>query len=446
MNDSQHDRLTRREVLSRMTKAAAGAAFAPVASRLAFAAREGNPGKPNIILIESDDLGYGDLGCYGSKNINTPHLDTLATQGVRLTHYYVAVPLCAPTRVSLMTGKYPQRTSLAWNPNWKNPDDGLSPDEITIAELLRDAGYHTGLVGKWHLGYSEKFRPLKQGFQEYYGFLSGWADYHKHTYRDDSKWMFRNEQPFDEPGYMTDLLTREAIAYLDRHQHESFFLYLAYNAPHGPIQAPEEWVARTKGYVYGAMVECLDDGIGKLIQHLDKLGLADDTLVIFMNDNGGVAQPDRGTNAPLSGSKGGLKEGGIRVPSIARWPGKIPPGKEVDEPVISMDLFTTFAKVGGAALPKNVVVDGKDILPVLTRKSQSPHDILFWQFKKQTAARRGELKLLRQEGEADRLYNVVQDPGEKHDLAGERPEVVKELGAAIDRWLAGLKTPAEKPK
>ena len=432
-----------------MGQLAAGAAFAPVAGQLAFAAPKEDGRKPNIILIEVDDLGYGDLGCYGSKNINTPHLDRLAKQGVRLTHYYVAVPLCAPTRVSLMTGKYPQRTNLAWNPNWKNAEDGLSPDEITIAEILRDAGYHTGLVGKWHLGYAEKFRPLRQGFQEYYGFLSGWADYYKHTYRDDSKWMFRNEEPFDEPGYMTDLLTREAIAYVDRHQEEPFFLYLAYNAPHGPIQAPEEWVARTKGYVYGAMVECVDDGIGQLIRHLDELGLGDNTLVFYMSDNGGVPRPDRGTNAPLSGGKGGLQEGGTRVTAIARWPGKFPAGKDIDEPIISMDLFTTFAAAAGAALPKNVAIDGKNVLPVLAAKAKSPHDILFWQHKNQTAARRGDLKLLRHENDEDnpdRLYNVVEDPGETKDLAGDRPEVVKELGAALDRWLAGLKTPSQKPK
>jgi arylsulfatase A-like enzyme len=436
MNGPDSGKLTRREALRRMGVLGTGAALAPMASRLGLAAPNNDARKPNILFVVIDDLGYGDLGCYGSPVIESPQLDRLATQGVRLTQYYVAVPLCAPTRVSFMTGKYPQRTSLPDNPNWKDPNSGLSPDETTLAELLTDAGYHTGLVGKWHLGYSEKFRPLKQGFQEYYGFLSGWADYYEHTYRDGSKWMFKNEQRFDEPGYMTDLLTREAISYLDRHQDDPFFLYVAYNAPHWPHQAPDEWMKRSKSGAFGAMVACLDDSIGKVIGHLDELGLADETLVIFMSDNGGDGS---GSNAPLSGGKGNLREGGIRVPFIARWPGKIPAGKDIDEPIVSMDLFATFAKVGGAELPEGVVVDGKDVLPVLAGKAKSPHKIMFWQHKNQSVARQGDLKLLRQDGEADRLYNVVADLGEKNDLAAERPDVVKELGAALDRWLAGLK-------
>jgi arylsulfatase A-like enzyme len=436
MDDSDAGKLTRRDALRRIGTMAAGAALAPTVGGLGFALPKEDGRRPNVVLLVVDDLGYGDLGCYGSKAIDTPHLDRLAKQGVRLTHYYVAVPLCAPTRVSFMTGKYPQRTSLPHNPNWKDPDDGLSPDEVTTAEVLRDAGYHTGLVGKWHLGYSERFRPLKQGFQEYYGFLSGWADFYEHTYRDGSKWMFKNEEAFDEPGYMTDLLTREAIAYLDRHKEEPFFLYVAYNAPHWPHQAPEEWMKRAKTGAYEAMVECLDDSIGQVVRHLDDLGLADNTLAFFMSDNGSDGS---GSNEPMTGGKGNLHEGGIRVPAIARWPGKIPAGKEIAEPIISMDLFTTFAKAGRAKLPEELIVDGKDVLPVLAGKAKSPHELLFWQHKGQTAVRRGDLKLLRGAGKRDGLYNVVDDPGEKNDLSEKNPGAVVELSAARDRWLGSLK-------
>jgi arylsulfatase A-like enzyme len=336
-----------------------------------------------------------------------------------------------------MTGKYHQRTSLAWNPDWKNPEDGLSPDEITIAEVLRDAGYHTGLVGKWHLGYAEKFWPRKQGFDEFYGFLSGWIDYYRHTYREDSKWMFRNEERIDPEGYSTDLLTLEAIRHIDRHRHDDkpFFLYLAYNAPHWPDQAPGKWIKRSRHGIYGGMVAAMDDGIGKVCRHLDACGLADDTLLVFMSDNGGDGH---GSNAPLSGGKGDLQEGGIRVPFIARWPGRISAAKVIDEPVISMDLFPTFASVAGARIPHDLQLDGRDILPVLVGRSGSPHDALFWQYEKQSAVRRGEMKLFRQEGKPDRLFNVVSDPGEKDDLATEKPDTVRELVSALDRWLSGL--------
>jgi len=438
VSDSDSKSMSRREMLGKMGQLAAGAALTPVISRLGLAAPVEKARRPNILFIVVDDLGNGDLGCYGSTICDTPNIDGLAAQGARLTHFYVAAPLCAPTRVSFMTGKYPQRTSLAWNPSFKNPEDGLSPDETTIADVLKQAGYHTGLVGKWHLGYAPKFHPLKQGFMEFYGFLSGWMDYYKHTYNEGTKWMFRNEDPIEEEGYSTELFTREAISYLDRRKDDGkpFFLYLAYNAPHWPDQAPEEWIKRSRHGVYGGMVGCMDDSIGKVIQHLDSLGLADNTLVVFSSDNGGDGH---GSNAPYSGGKENLQEGGVRVPSIARWPGKIPAGKVIEEPIISMDLFATCAAVAGAELPRDLAVDGKDVLPVLKGEAKSPHKILFWQHKKQTAARKGELKLLREEGKPDRLYNVVRDPGEKQDLSAEYPKTVKALSAALDRWLAGLK-------
>ncbi|HUV05992.1 MAG TPA: sulfatase-like hydrolase/transferase [Armatimonadota bacterium] len=442
MTDSKHTGISRREALSRMGRIAAGAALTPLLGSLGRADSPDGQCRPNILLIEADDLGYGDLGCYDGI-CSSPYLDKLASEGMRLSHFYVAVPLCAPTRVSLMTGKTPQRTSLIWNPRPMDMEDGLSPDETTIAELLKTAGYHAGLVGKWHLGYGAKFRPRKQGFDEYFGFLSGSAEYFTHEYRGGRSWMFRNDEPYDEPGvYMTDLLTREAVSFINRNasKPQPFFLYLAYNAPHGPIQAPEEWKERFGGDTYKAMVACMDDGIGKVLAAVSRNGIEDNTLVVFFSDNGGVqsaGEDVRGSNSPLSGGKGTLQEGGIRVPMIARWPGKIPAGKVVDVPAISMDLFTTFAAVGGAKPSGNI--DGKDMMDVLCGRSESLHKVLFWQCKGQEAARSGELKLLRQEGRPVRLYNVVQDPAEKTDLSAKYPKTVKALSAALDQWLAEVK-------
>jgi len=432
MSDSKQEGISRRDALCKMGKVAAGAALAPIMGGLAWA-EDADVRRPNILLIESDDLGYAELGCYGGGPIS-PNLDKFAGEGVRLTHFYVAAPLCAPTRVSIMTGKTPQRTSLSWNPDYKNKKDGLSLEETTIAELLKGVGYYTGLVGKWHLGYAPKFRPRRQGFDEYFGFLSGWADYYTHTYRDGTKWMFKNDEPYDEPGvYMTDLLTREAVSFINRNASRPFFLYLPYNAPHAPIQAPDEWKKRFDGDAYKAMIACMDDGIGKVLAALREKGIEDNTLVVFMNDNG---SPTEKLNAPLRGDKGSLWEGGIRVPCIARWPGKIPVGEVIDVPVISMDLHATFADVAGAKPLEGI--DGRDVMGVLSGKSKSPHDFLFWQFKNQTAARRGELKLLREKGQPDRLYNVVRDPGEKNDLSAEYPKTVRALSVALDRWLEGL--------
>lgn len=436
MGDHTGMNMGRREMLRKMGRAAAGAMAFSLADNLGATAAEDRR-KPNIIFMLADDLGYGDLSCYGSKIVDTPNIDRLAAQGVLLSQFYVSTPLCAPTRVSFLTGKYPQRTSLAWNPNFKNMEDGLSPDEVTIAELLGKAGYKTGLVGKWHLGYGEKFRPRKQGFQEFYGFLSGWSDYYTHTYNEGSKWWFKNDEPLDEPGYATDLFTREAISFIDRHKDEPFFLYLAYNAPHSPQQAPKKWLERSKHGVFGAMVGALDDSVGKVIQHLDALGLSRDTLVVFAGDNG---DDGRGSNAPLSGGKGNLWEGGIRVPFIARWPGHIPAGKVVTAPIISMDMFATFANVAGVRIPKSLNIDGANGLATLKGDGGATHRFFFWQYGKQAAVRHGNMKLLREQGKADRLFDVVNDPGEQTDLAAKHPELVQTLGAKLEEWLAGLKT------
>jgi len=426
----ERTRINRREALRRIAALAAGATGLQAAHTLAFG--EAEPGRPNILLLVADDLGYGDVSCYGAKDIRTPNIDSLASEGVRFSQFYVSTPLCAPMRVSMMTGRYPLRTSLSHNPNFKDHEDGLSPDETTIAEVLKNAGYSTGLIGKWHLGYAPKFRPRRQGFDEYFGFLSGWADYYKHTYNEGTKWMFLNDEPHDEEGYMTELLARHAIDFLARHRGKRFFLEVAFNAPHFPDQAPDEYVKRSKRGVYGAMVECLDDNIGRILKHLRGIGLERKTLVIFVSDNGAEA---RGSNGPLRGRKGSLWEGGIRVPFIARWPGRIPAGRVSHELAVSMDIFSTIVAAGAAELPKDVTIDGKNVLPVMEGEVKSPHEILFWSHEGQSAVRRGRWKLVRDRKNNSFLYDLDGHVGEAKDLAPGNPEIVRELSEMLDAWL-----------
>ena len=421
-------KMTRREALATLGKAAIGAAMVPMLGQLAYGKSEK---RPNIVLILADDLGYGSLGCYGGT-APTPNLDALTKQGVRLTQFYVSTPLCAPTRSSLMSGKYPQRTGMTRN---VRPEDeeihfGLPRSEKTLAECLKAAGYHTGHVGKWHLGHNKDLRPCARGFDEYYGFLAGMVDdYYTHVFQ-GKKYSYKQDEPFDEPGYITDLFTREAVSFIDRHAAEPFFLYLAYNAPHGPHQAPDEWMKRAKGDALNATIACMDDGIGKVLQTLKEKGIEDNTLFIFLSDNG---SPQDVRNGGLRGSKGTVHEGGIRVPFIARWPGHIPVGKVVDEPLISMDIYATVAAVTGVKPPKDL--DGKNAAGVLAGKSNSPHKVLFWRYKELSAIRRGDWKLVRNADNPVQLYNLKSDPGEKNNLAVENPEMVKELLHKHEEWL-----------
>lgn len=390
---------------------------------------------PNIVLIMADDLGYGDVGCYGAKDIRTPALDRIAAQGVRLTDYYCAAPWCAPTRVSIMTGRYPQRTSLPHNPDWTNDESGLAPEEITIAEVLRNAGYRTGLCGKWHLGYAEKFRPLEQGFDEYWGFLSGWADYYTHRYRDDIPWVFRNRERDARAGYMTELITEEALAFIRRYAGMPFFLYVAYSAPHWPLQAPEEYERRSRRGTYGAMVECMDAGIGRILDDLERRGLSGRTLLVFASDNGADSN---GSNGLLRGGKAQLTEGGIRVPALVRWPGVIAAGSVCEAPLISMDWFATFARAGGGRLPEDRAIDARSLVDTLRGRAPSPHEAMYWHTDQQKAMREGPWKLFQLGDQAPQLYRLDQDAGEEHDLAAQYPDRVAAMQARWEAWRADV--------
>lgn len=407
--------------------------------------------RPNIVLIVADDLGYADLGCQGCKDIPTPRIDSLAAGGVRCTSGYVSCPVCSPTRAGLMTGRYQQRFGHEFNPGpvqRGNVTFGLPLDQKTMADYLKSAGYVTGMVGKWHLGFEEAYLPPRRGFAEFFGFPGG-----AHSYVDadiaPNNPILRGTQKVDEQEYLTDAFTREALAFIDRHAKEPFFLYLPYNAVHTPLQAPDKYLDRFKSIAdekrrkHAAMVSALDDGVGAVLDKLRAEGLEENTLVFFISDNGGPTAATTASNAPLSGFKGQVLEGGIRVPYILQWKGRLPAGKTYDRPVISLDILPTALAVAGADRPANL--DGVDILPyVAGKKDNAPHEALYWRFGQASAIRRGDWKLLRQPGQAPKLFDLAKDIGEKNDLAAANPDKVKDLEAELDRWNGELKEPLWK--
>lgn len=405
--------------------------------------------RPNIIIIVGDDMGYADVGFNGSKEIPTPHLDSLASSGTKFTNGYVSGPYCSPTRAGLLTGRYQTRFGHEFNPGDAN-GEGLPLSERTIADRLKGAGYHTGLVGKWHLGASPERHPNSRGFDEFFGFIAG-----SHPYlAGEGAPIFRNREAVKETEYLTDALGREAVAFIDRHQKEPFFLYLAFNAVHTPMEAQKERLAKfahikdPQRRQYAGMMVAMDDAIGGVLAELDKTGLSENTLVFFFSDNGGPTMPtttiNGSINAPLRGSKRTTLEGGVRVPFVAKWPGKIPAGKVYNQPVIQLDATRTALAAGGADQVDDKKLEGVDLLPYLAGKNdQSPHRALFWRLGEQMAVRQGDWKLVKYDPVADggekgatdpQLYNLVDDIGEKKNLIGEQPEKAEELQAAWDEW------------
>ncbi len=396
-------------------------------------------GRPNVLFILADDLGYADLGIYGNRTIATPSLDRLARQGMRFTQFYANGPICTPTRVALLTGRYPQRFGLygglpadsAW---------GLPPDTVTLPQLLRRAGYETAHLGKWHLGHAEQaFRPLARGFDAFFGFLH--AHHLPKTYHDPR--LRRGEDPDAVyPGYLTDLLTDEAEAFLRQRAGSAkpFFLNLWTFNPHKPLQPPQRWAERYDDTVEGrfaALVSTLDENVGRLLAVLDETGLERDTLVVFTSDNGGAREVHGGgEGGPLRGGKNRLTEGGIRVPLIVRWPGRVPAGTVRDDLAASFDWFPTLLELAGVE-PGSPEVDGRSLVPVLTDSSPAFEGPIFWedvhQERRRFAVRHRHWKLLSEKGRTS-LFDLRRDPGESTDLAAHHPDVVAEMTAACRRW------------
>lgn len=407
--------------------------------------------RPNIVLIVADDLGYGDLGVHGGQDIPTPRIDALAYAGVRCTAGYVSGPYCSPTRAGLLTGRYQQRFGHEFNPGPAERTEifGLSVDEKTLPQRLKQGRYATGMVGKWHLGFAAKYHPLERGFDEFFGFLAGAHPYFPTQTNDPIQ---RGHTPIDEPAYLTDAFSREAVAYIDRNKQHPFFLYLAFNAVHNPQQAKPKHLDRFKAIedqrrrTYAGMLTSMDEAVGAVLDKLKNEQLDQNTLVIFISDNGGP--PVNGsTNTPLNGRKATTWEGGIRVPFFLTWPKQLPAGKTYDQPVIQLDLLPTILAATGTAIEGTAELDGVNLLPYLkNEKKEAPHESLYWRFGDQMALRQGDWKLVkaREEGAAPatpQLYNMSDDISEKHDLAAQNPDIVARLQADWDKWNATLVEP-----
>jgi N-acetylgalactosamine-6-sulfatase len=449
--------------LAAIARALPCSAAGPAAVAAANAQASAPPGRrPHIIFILSDDLGYGDVGCYGSPDIRTPAIDRLASEGVRLSECYTAAPECTPTRTAFLTGRYPQRVGglecAIGVGNVGRYDDairlaekhelGLPADETSIARMLKDAGYATALCGKWHLGYEKKFFPDRHGFDTWIGPLGGACDYFLHTEPDGTNVLYEDGAPVRRDEYMTDLITDAAADRIRRHAGDRpLFLYVAYTAPHAPYQGPND---RAKGpaekdkmeegthAAYVQMIEHMDRGVGRILAALAEKGLAGGALVFFTSDNGANRM---GSNGRLSGAKGGLYEGGIRVPCIVRWPGVLPRGMTNGQPCITMDLSASIVRAAGAAPPPGRALDGIDVLADVAAGRPVQPRTLFWRARRGErtwrAVRDGALKYLsRQDGAAttEWLFDLAADPAEKEDLLARRPDDGQRLKALLAGW------------
>lgn len=439
--------------------------------------------RPNIVVILADDLGFADTGFNGSRDIPTPHLDRIAREGVRFANGYVAHPVCSPSRAGLLTGRYPQRFGYENNFGYliTDPRVGLPRDETTIADILKSAGYATGAIGKWHLGAHPVLHPNRRGFSEFLGFLGGGHDYLSsgrdldpyatEVLRDGipswlkvadpeilSEWqtpVLRNGQPVAVEEYMTTWFGREAADFVTRHRSNPFFLYLAFNAPHTPLQAPARQVAKFAAIadpqrrLCAAMVAAMDDAVGELLAALDRHGLAENTLVLFLSDNGGSLGYNGALNTPLRGSKGDLFEGGIHVPFVLRWPAKIPAGQTCQAPVISLDILPTVAAAAGVRLPGRMAPDGVDLRPFLAGETEVlPHERLFWRFAARGlfAVREGRYKVVGGASGEPQLFDLEADVGEQRDLSTAHPDILGRLMASYRAWDATLMAPRWGPK
>lgn len=406
---------------------------------------------PNILLIFTDDQGIGDVSCYGSE-IPTPNIDSIAQNGVKFEYFYTSAPVCTPSRYSLLTGRYPVRAGSraflgALMPG-THDDMKLAPDEVTLGDTLKEIGYKTALIGKWHLGHgSIEYGPNNHGFDYFYGFLPGCVDFYKHTYREAPAW-WRNKELIEEEGYATDLLTGEAIKFIENNKNNPFFLYLAYNSPHygkapegNLLQAPIEFHKKnpdaTDREIYAAMVKSLDDGIGKVFETLKGLNLEENTLIIFISDNGG-SLPYGGSNGKYKGQKGTLWEGGIKVPCLMQWKGKIKPGTVTKQVAGNVDILSTLLNITGTKLPDRII-DGIDISDVLLETKPRKNRTLLFKTKRESIVyREGDWKYLKDTDGTEYLFDLLEDPYENKNLVSVMPEKLKEMRAMFDEEIGKI--------
>ena len=415
--------------------------------------------KPNMIVIMCDDLGYADVGFNGSKDIPTPHIDSIARNGITCTSGYVTYPVCGPSRAGFITSRYPQRFGFERNPQYQpnDPDMGLPREEKTIAELIKTTGYHCGIIGKWHLGaHIPTSHPMKRGFDEFYGHLGGGHTYFPEKLKirrsqdatDEMEsyrtWLLKGYEPVPPRKYLTDDFSDEAVAFVERNRDYPFFLFLAYNAPHGPLEATPKYLNRfshidePKRKTYAAMVSAVDDGVGRVLSELEKYKLLENTIVVFLSDNGGITTKSGSSNFPLRGNKGEVWEGGFRVPFAIQWQGVLPKGSVYEYPVSSLDIGTTIVSLSGAEIPQDKPLDGVNLIPFLTGKDKSPPhpSIYLRKYDNNVFAVRNwnEKLVISHKGASPQLFDLEKDISEVNDLAKQRPERVEELENVRKQW------------
>ena len=425
--------------------------------------------KPNVIIILTDDQGYGDLGCMGSADLKTPNLDSIAEHGIRFTSMYSASPVCSPSRAALLTGRYPGNAGVRAILAGHRKASGLTPKVPTIAAALKKEGYTTGICGKWHLGLKEECRPNANGFDEFSGFLAGCLDYYSHIFyygmadggSNPTHDLWENsDEVYDNGEYLTERITKKSVDFIQRHKDEPFFLFVSYNAPHYPMHAPQKYLDRFPDLpwdrrIMAAMISAVDDGVGDIVDTLKHQGLFDNTIIYFQSDNGpsresrnwldGTEDPYYGgTTGKFSGHKFSLFEGGIRVPALLSWGDKITP-HTVDAPHIAMDIFPTILEACGGKTD-DYEIDGQSLLGMILNNDSCEHEYLFWEMENQNAVRYGNYKLVLNgrltESEDPRapvfLSDLSTDPGEKHNLSDDMPELRDKLTDAALKWREGI--------
>jgi arylsulfatase A-like enzyme len=430
--------------------------FHPVVVLLALVAAMAGPGlgragaaaPPNLVIFYADDLGWGETGVQGCKDIPTPNIDAIARNGVRFTNGYVAATYCSPSRAGLLTGRYPTRFGHEFNSVANTT--GLRLDQVTMADRLRSLGYASATVGKWHLGAGPEYRPTRRGFDEFYGTLNNTPFFHPTNFVDSR--LSNDVRPVTDPNfYTTDAYTERSLDWLEKNKGKRWFLYLPFNAQHAPLQAPKKYLERfpkitdEKRQLFAAMMAAMDDGIGRVMAKIRAMGQEENTLVFFIGDNGGPTASTTSHNGPLRGFKMTTFEGGPRVPFLAQWKGTWPAGKVYDFPVMNLDVLPTIVTAAGGKIESSWKLDGVDLTPYVTAQNAArPHQTLYWRYGPQWGIRHGDMKLVVSKGGsgAPELYNLANDIGESKDLATAQPAKVKELQAFWDKWSAEQAPPS----
>ncbi len=404
--------------------------------------------KPNLVIFYADDLGWGELGCQGNKEIPTPHIDSIATNGVRFTNGYVAATYCSPSRAGLLTGRYPTRFGHEFN-SVANVT-GLHLKEVTLADRLKQLGYATACIGKWHLGNGPDYRPTKRGFDEFFGTLGNTPFFHPTSFI-DSRVSNETTRIADEAFYTTDEYAARSVDWIEKNKTSPWFLYLPFNAQHAPLQAPKKYLDRftnitdEKRRLFAAMMASMDDAVGQVLAKIRQLGQEENTMIYFIGDNGGPTASTTSQNGPLRGFKMTTYEGGPRVPFLVQWKGKFPAGKTYDQPVINLDVMPTIVAAAGGTIDASAKLDGVDLAPFITAANTArPHQTLYWRYSPQWAIRHGDYKLVVSRGGSGKaeLYNLTADISEAKDLAATEPAKAKELQALWDKWSAEQAPPS----